>query len=766
MSVIPVGFGSSGSYSITNSARFNGASDYLSRTFTTGSTTKATISTWVKRSKLGATQVVFGDSANGQTIYFTTGDVLAFIVDATSSIATTAVYRDPSAWLHIVLQIDTTQSTASDRVKLWVNGTLTTLSGSFPGTTTTVNASGTKYIGWYAASQYHSGYLSEFVWVDGQALTPSSFGKTDSNGVWVPIKYAGTYGTNGFRLEFKNSGALGTDTSGNGNNWTVSGSPVQTTDTPTNNYATWNPIIPASWSQTPPTLSNGNTTASCGASWAICMSTVKIPTTGVYVVEFTATTVNSPYTWIGISSGDHTNVNYNYIRAYLPNATKRSDVTTSAYGASFTNGDVIGVVVDATNGTITFYKNGVSQGVAFSDLNSAMPAAGWVFYAEFYSSALTANFGATAMAYSYGTAKALCTANLPAVSIKTPDNHFQALTYTGDGNATKTLTTKFQPDLIWSKQRDLAWSHQLWDSVRGFGTTKSLHSNTTDDEASSDANATYGYVSSVGATSVNLVAGTNVGTNSYTNKLNGQYIEWLWKAGGAASSNTAGSITSQVSANTTAGMSVVTYTPAGANATVGHGLGAAPALIIVKQRSSPSRSWMVYHSAIGATKYLQLESTMAAATLSTIWNNTAPTSTVFSIGTDTTVSANGLNFVAYCFAEIPGYSKFGSYTGNGSADGTFVYCGFRPRWILIKNTATIDNWMLIDTARDTYNLSTGYLMPNQALVEQTNNGMDILSNGFKPRVSYASTNGANTIIFAAFAEYPFGGSNVAPSTAR
>jgi hypothetical protein len=397
MSVLPVGMaGASGIYSITNSVRLNGTSDYLSKTLTTSATTSGSV--WVKRSKLGATSPIFDNK-----VYFTSGDALyAF------GLTSTALYRDPSAWMHIFW----------NGTGVYVNGTLVTGSGTYTAASVTNPRLG------YDGTNYFSGYLSDFAFWNGTSASPQG-GATDANGVWAARRPSAGYSF----LSFGSSGALGTDTSGNGNTWTVNGSPVQTTDTPTCNYATWNPIIPASWSQTPPALSSGNTTASCGASWAICMSTVKIPTTGVYVVEFAATTVNSPYTWIGISSGDHTNANYNYIRAYLPNATKRSDVTTSSYGASFTNGDVIGVVVDATNGTIAFYKNGVSQGVAFSDLNSAMPAAGWVFYAEFYSSALTANFGATAMAYTYGSAKPLCTANLTSTAVTTSG------TFTGNANA-------------------------------------------------------------------------------------------------------------------------------------------------------------------------------------------------------------------------------------------------------------------------------------------------------------------------------------------
>jgi hypothetical protein len=234
------------------------------------------------------------------------------------------------------------------------------------------------------------------------------------------------------------------------------------------------------------------------------------------------------------------------------------------------------------------------------------------------------------------------------------------------------------------------------------------------------------------------------------------YAAWCWDAGGAGSSNNAGTITSTVSANASAGFSIATYTGNGtAGATVGHGLGVAPSMILVKRRDTGA-DWAVYHSATGATKYLTLNNTNAAGTSSAYWNNTAPTSTVFSLGVSSEANTNTATFVAYCFSEVAGYSKFGSYTGNGSSDGVFIHCGFRPAFFMWKVTSTTGSWGMLDTSRDTYNVSGKQLFPNNSNAEASYTVCDFLSNGVKMRNTFGDTNGSGaTYIFAAFAEHPF-----------
>ena len=337
--------------------------------------------------------------------------------------------------------------------------------------------------------------------------------------------------------------------------------------------------------------------------------------------------------------------------------------------------------------------------------------------------------------------------------ITKPNQHFDATLYTGTGAATQTATNSgsMQPDFVWIKDRSQSTRHVLTDSVRGVG--KSLYSSTTDSEGTDDST---GYLSAFNSNGFTLNRGSG-GLGERVNYTSDNYVAWQWKAGGAAVANTSGSISSQVSVNSTAGFSIVTYTGTGANATVGHGLGVVPSLYVVKRRNNVD-GWFVYSNQLAATQYLRLNTTAAAATFN-FWQDTAPTSSVFSISTDVSVNANSDTYVAYCFAQVAGYSAFGSYTGNGSTDGTFVYTGFRPRWILIKvSSGGTGSWILYDTARNTYNVSQSILYPNLSDAEATTSSanLDILSNGFKLRTSNADFNGSTfTYIYACFAENPF-----------
>jgi len=304
----------------------------------------------------------------------------------------------------------------------------------------------------------------------------------------------------------------------------------------------------------------------------------------------------------------------------------------------------------------------------------------------------------------------------------------------------------FQPDFIWIKERSGAGYHILTDSIRGV--TKNLYTNVTAAEATNNGTDVTTFNSngfSIGTDS----AGDGVNRNAAT------VVAWNWKAGGTAVSNTAGSITSSVSANTTAGFSVVTYTGNGtAGATIGHGLGVAPRMIIVKRRDAVAQ-WNVYHASVGATGRLYLNATDATNTSTAPWNDTTPTSTVFTVGTATDTNTSASTIVAYCFAPVAGYSAFGSYTGNGSADGPFVYLGFRPKFIMFKRTDSANVWSILDSTRDTYNVTNLSLYPNNSIAEETGKNVDFLSNGFKQRQTDGGWNASGgTYIYAAFAENP------------
>ena len=348
---------------------------------------------------------------------------------------------------------------------------------------------------------------------------------------------------------------------------------------------------------------------------------------------------------------------------------------------------------------------------------------------------------------------------MPYSNIEKPNKYFNTVLYTGNGSTQSITGVGFQPDWTWLKHRNnaTAYSHQLYDAVRGA--TNYLISNTTaqeNDGGSSCATCLTSFNSD----------GFSLGSNAGINASGVNHVSWNWLGANTTVSNTSGSITSTVSANTTSGFSIVSYTGTGANATVGHGLGAVPKMIIVKNRSAVE-AWIVYHSTLGNTKFLELNATDAEQTSSTIWNNTSPTSTLFTVGTNSKVNGNTNSMIAYCFAEIKGYSKFSSYTGNGNADGTFVYTGFKPSFVLWKRTDFANGWFIFDNKRNSFNPEDKYLLPYASDAEGTLTALDFCSNGFKLRSSTAAFNASGgTFIYMAFAENPFVSSKGIPTTAR
>ena len=341
-------------------------------------------------------------------------------------------------------------------------------------------------------------------------------------------------------------------------------------------------------------------------------------------------------------------------------------------------------------------------------------------------------------------------------TINKSTDYFNTKLFTGNGADNHAITgVGFQPDWIWAKNRANTDAHHVADVLNGAGYR--LRTNT-NDALGTQADGVKSFDSD----------GFTLGTTGSINGNGNGIVSWNWKAGGSGSSNTDGTITSTVSANTTAGFSIVKYTGnASAGATIGHGLGVIPKVMIVKNLSE-AYNWAVYHEGLGShTKYLYLDATNAVATDSGNFDN-VPTSSTFLVGSNSTVNKNGNNYIAYCFAEKTGYSKFGSYTGNGNADGTFVYTGFKPAWILVKKTSASGNgWFLMDTKRNTYNPKSIFFQANLSSAETDVDRMDILSNGFKPRYDWSIINESGaTYIYMAFAEAPLVGSNNVPCTAR
>ena len=335
---------------------------------------------------------------------------------------------------------------------------------------------------------------------------------------------------------------------------------------------------------------------------------------------------------------------------------------------------------------------------------------------------------------------ALCEDNLPAPAIADPGEYMRTVLYDGDSNSGRSITgVGFKPDFVWLKHRNNTGGHGLYDSVRGVGLRL-------------DTQSTNGDSASQGVTSFDS-DGFSLGATFNTTGRN--TVAWCWKAGGAAVSNTDGTTTSQVSVNQTAGFSIVSYTGTGANATVGHGLGKTPKMVIVKNRDS-ALNWIIWHSAIAGTQYLRF-ATNAVTNLGTVWNSSTPTSSIINLGSSIGTNESTSTFIAYCWAEIEGFSKFGSYTGNGSADGPFVYTGGKPAFLMIKRTDTADDWIIVDSSRSPVNGSNFFLYPNLSLGDApTNIGFDFLSNGFKLRGSISNRNASGgTYIFACWMESPF-----------
>jgi hypothetical protein len=335
---------------------------------------------------------------------------------------------------------------------------------------------------------------------------------------------------------------------------------------------------------------------------------------------------------------------------------------------------------------------------------------------------------------------------LPNPTIADGSEYFNTVLWAGTGATNSITGVGFAPDFVWIKQRSGTRQNNLYDTVRGA--TKELFSDSTEAENTL----------ATGLTSFDS-DGFTLGTGTRANESGQTFVGWNWNAGGSSATNTDGTITSTVRANPTAGFSIVSYTGNGtAGATIGHGLGVAPKMIITKPRDTQTVNggWAVYHTSVGNTGYLLLNLTDATSTASGAWNNTSPTSSVFSVGTFQIVNTNTSPYIALCFSEVTGYSKFGSYTGNGSTNGPFVYCGFRPAFVVCKRTDTTSNWTLFDNKRLGYNVDNDRQYPNLAIADNTTDILDILSNGFKLRGTATDNNASGgTYIFMAFAENPF-----------
>ena len=801
-------------YTIDNSLRFNDDdSPYLQRSVSHNRQT-FTISFWAKRGNIERS-FVYGKYNNASNVAAIELDDNGFTYyDYASGFQThlrsAALQRDPSAWYHFVVAMDTTQGTASNRGDLYINGEQVTswtnevypsqnYSGFF-------GDGGTHRIGTEGTNNrfFLDGYLAEWHLIDGQKLDATSFGEFKS-GIWIPKEYTGSYGSGGYYLDFGNSAALGTDVSGNANNFTVSNLAAtdQMPDSPTNNFPTINIL-------TTPAVSTGNTYSEGNLKLSFSTAAGIFPTVlgtqGItsgkwyWEVRYDHNSQNAGF---GVFN-DNTSLTTDYgaTQSGLTDAAFAkvggADRIQAAYlntlteivPATITDPVYISVLFDADNGKMYILYNGTEpsgQSIAsgtslfgsFSTGKNYLPCfyhgdggsgtktgVFWVNFGQDSTFAGTATAGGNTDENGIGDFYytvpsgylALCSANMPAPAIDpanddTPADYFDTVLYTAaSSNGTYNIgNASFVPDFTWIKNRDNVEEHYLFDVVRGNSsiTNKFLNTNSTDAEGAGGVSGTT-VTSQLGGMQV-VESSINSGELYFNSRT---YAMWNWKAGGTGVSNTDGSITSTVSANPDAGFSVVTYTGNSTNdATIGHGLGVAPKVVIVKNRVA-STYWYVYHDSLppnAATYNLYLNATDSQQADNVLRSTNSTTFTVSSSS-----SANGSSMVAYCFAEKEGYSKFGSYIGNGSSDGPFIYTGFRPAWVIVKRYDGTGSWNIADAARSPYNEVDEQLQANLTNAESTIFDMDFTSNGIKVRTTDSARNASGgSYIYMAFAENPF-----------
>jgi hypothetical protein len=878
---------------IPNSLIFNRADNAtMTRTpSSAGTRTKFTVSVWVKLgSNFGTRRFIFYAAASGNNFsgieISSNNRFRMYASDGSGSIdldlEATRTLEDTSKWYHLLAVFDSTQSTASDRAKMYIDGDqVTTFSTStfnlvqdfeFQGTNNVLNVVGgwDSSLGGSPATYAFDGYMAEMNMVDGSALTPASFGVTDtSTGRWIPAQvkphptttttytvtvvsgnpsdhpyynvgstnkfaingstatadvdltlYEGAtyrfdqsdssnsghplrfstvahgthasggteyttnvttvgtpgtsgayteitvassapdlhyycsshngmgyqastpngYGANGFRLTFSDSSSLGADTSGNSSTFTATNLATtdQTTDSPTQNHATINPNTASNGSITfaegnlNVEMNNaypGNVLGTLGASSGKYYWEVTISGTGSSANGYATGVAVAEWSKLNSDPGSTASPFSSYIDSRSLFFHNGSSVSNST---SFTAGDVIGIALNLDDSEISYFKNNTIVG-------SAQPLVDGQTYFPFFKNSTsvadlryTPNFGQKSWNY-------------------TPPTGFVALQQDNLPETAKGIV-----GLTWIKDRDNAYSHGLRDSSRGRH--KDIFSNLTQAE-----------VTNTDGVQKFLKGGIQIEDLTGLNASGASIVSWNWVAnGGTTASNSNGSITSTVQANQTAGFSIVQYTGTGSAGTVGHGLSSAPEWILFKNLDNGSEGWSTYHTSLTSAAYiLTLNNTNAQASSATDFNSTAPTSTVFSVGTNARTNNSSQRIVAYCWHGVDGFSKFGKYTGNGSTDGAFVYTGFKPAWLMVKNRDGTLNWVLWDNKRTPINPIGTALLPNGTNADTTGFDIDFLSNGFKLRDSETTLNGSgNTIIYMAFAEHPFVGDGTSPATAR
>ena len=795
-------------YEVANSCAFSdGNQDYLKRTPGSASNRRTwTWSSWLKRSRNDETHMVFFTAVENDLteddhfgIRFDSGTANLIITWGDGNVGVSAAtHHDSSAWFHLVVAIDTTQGTDTDRIKAYINGEAVTFgSTDLPSQNHQygINKAQEHNIGsrkvYSDSANYFDGYMAEIHFVDGTQLTPSSFGETGTYGEWKPKEYAGAHGTNGFYLPFDDSSDLGDDESANTNDWTeVNISALnQVPDSPSNNFCTYQEeagfgvrALTSSGRRYEPNGGAGYLFANMGMTtgkwyFEVCQVTAGNGYHTMIVSDFKAQTMGA--TLNAVDEGVYAVYSGTYFYS------GEGDINLG-YPSPGSNGDITSMAIDLDNNKLWVAKNGTWY-------NSGDPAAGSNQTQDMdgqvnkhvriatthpnasYTGRDQLNCGQDSSFSGAKTAQgntdsngigdffytppsgflAICSKNLPKSSFApiVPKNYFNTILYTGDDQTGKSITgVGFQPTFSWIKEMQGTAHHVLHDAARG-ATAGRISSNRTAVEDATDSMASFDS------------DGFTVGSSAaYINSDSANIVAWNWKGGGAGSSNTEGSInTTKTSADTDAGFSIMTYTGnATEGATIGHGLTKAPEVVMTKRRASSAGGWMVFHignTAAPETDELNLEVTEATQDSANIWNDTLPSNTVITLGNNAVINGNNDTFVAYAWHSVEGFSKFGSYVGTNSTDGAFVYLGFKPALVITKAASRTGHWNMQDNKNNPTNRVNKVIFANDSAAQYTDPNaaclIDFTSNGFKWRNNDDNNNDTGeTYVYMAWAAVP------------
>ena len=788
--------GAADDYEVERSLRFNSAeSAHLSRTLSSdGNRRLWTWSGWLKLGKQPDSQrFIFSQrtsSSNQCNIQYSENGRFRFESGGGKGNAfTQGQFKDPTAWYHLIVTLDSDNSTADDRIIIYVNGERQGLDIS-PAISTGdhgINNNNEQVLGREADtnSLEYDGYMAEIHFIDGARKQPSDFAETDAlTGEYKPIKYTGTYGSQGWYYNFSDNSnttasTLGKDYSGNGNNTTpgnmnVTANSVENDsvlDSPTNNWCVLSNLT-GYWSEGGSIpfadgnlfADNPNSGDRAGFATFRLEGGKKYYIEGVYLepggsgaqTKWAITTL-SKSDGVAVKPGGSGSFGFDW-RGGAGTPQILNSGSSSTIGSRPSNGQVIGMAIDLVNGKMyvhkgnSYYNSGDPDNGTGAIITGISTSQDFQFIVSVDSGGpnfaeTKVNFGQQGFAHQPSTFTDLLNSDsLPEPTIPLPTQHFEAVTYTGNSGTQSITGLSFAPDWVWIKERNDSGSHAAFDIIRGV--QKRLKPDNSNAEITQSDTLT----------SFNS-DGFTLGGNGHTNDGN-TFVAWCWNAGSSTVTNTDGDITSQVRANPTAGFSIVSYTGnGGSNQTIGHGLGVTPQAYITKNRDSNGANWEAQWN-VAVNKSVAFRGSLNLTEQNQNNSLASFTSTTFSVASSSTArNANNKKYIAYVFSSVKGYSLVGSYVGNSNSNGAFIFCGFRPAWVMVKRSTGSDSWLIMDNKRSTVNPVGNTLAANSSGSENADTGgipMDFVANGFKCRGTGADFNeNGQTYIFLAFAESPF-----------